>query len=144
MSPEKEKEILIDIMKDFVSEDIRGYVIESNYGGGWGVLHYLPDNILLSISYSGIYGVSISSVLKPDRIHGTGYVLFPEDPLYPQSSKKVCIPELCRKSVILLSRDIKKPEFPWVLERSMRDHMYDGPEEYFEKRCKNTNHYELS
>lgn len=144
MSPEKEMEMLIDIMKDFVSEDIRGYVIESNYGSGWGLLHYLPDNILLSISYSGIYGVSISSVLKPDRIHGTGYALFPEDPLYPQSSKKACIPELCKHSMILLSRDIKKPEFPWVQEKTMRDHMYKDPAEYFEKSCANTKYYQLT
>lgn len=142
MTYENEKKYLVTHLKDLMDDQTRAYLLEPEFGGFWGLLFHEPDGVMLSASFDGVDGLRISSSLKPDKVHGTGYVLYKEDPL----SDELNIPsisELSQRAMSCLYADIARYGDPmWKLmypdsyqQDLAKKDMYSGPEEYFELRC---------
>ena len=60
------------LLESLISDDVDAYLYDST-DSAWGLIYHKPSNVIMTIGYDGVNGISLSSCLKPNTWHGTGY-----------------------------------------------------------------------
>lgn len=128
----KQRAHLQKLLESFVSDEVDAYLYDSP-DSAWGIIYYRPTNTIMSIGYEGVNGISLSSCLKPNKWHGTGYqCLEPGLRWITEDDLK----EACHKATVLLAKDVmakretKTPDI--CMSSDLQKHMYRDLDEYFE------------
>lgn len=141
MTYEREKEKLIDGLRTIKQNGTDVYLIENKTTQSvWGLVLYEPSNTLLSISYNGIWGYSTSSIVKPTREHGTGFMLVSNSDFrgaYMSNTAFNDIPEIAEMAERLLMNDIRAKHV-FITKETLAIYKYKNLQEYIDKWCKNT------
>lgn len=133
----KQKVHLQELLESLISDDVDAFL----YGGtdsAWGLIYDKPSNTIMVISYDGVYGIALSSCLKPNRWHGTGYKCLEAGLCW---ISKEDLKEACQLAMVLLVQGIlshKNTETPGIcMMGDLQKHMYRDLDEYFEIRWPN-------
>lgn len=138
MTYEREKERLVEGLKTIKRNDADVYLVENKTTQSvWGLVLYKPSNTLLSISYSGIWGYTTCSVVKPTCEHGTGFLLVsgskPEDAYMPKTAFND-ISNIAEMAERLLMRDIRI-KYAVISDKTLAIYKYENLQEYIDKRA---------
>ena len=54
------------LLESLISDDVDAYLYDSR-DSAWGLIYHKPSNVIMTIGYDGVNGISLSSCLKPTR-----------------------------------------------------------------------------
>ena len=53
------------LLESLISDDVDAYLYDST-DSAWGLIYHKPTTEIMTISYDGVNGISLSSCLKPN------------------------------------------------------------------------------
>lgn len=68
----KMRQHLLEVAQSLVCDDVIIY-LRKEEDRSYGVLFHKPTSSVMSIGYEGVFGISLSSCVKPNKFCGTGY-----------------------------------------------------------------------
>ena len=105
------------LLESLISDDVDAYLYDSR-DSAWGLIYHKPTNAIMTISYDGVNGISLSSCLKPNKWHGTGY------PCLESGLRWITKDDLkaaFHQAQVLLAREREKNSFRSWAENAIED-----------------------
>lgn len=122
------------LLESLISDDVDAYLYDST-DSAWGLIYHKPTNTIMTIGYDGVNGISLSSCLKPNKWHGTGYQCLESGFRW---ITKEDLDAAFQRATVLLAKGImaeQKTNVPDIcLLSDILKHMYRDLDEYFESR----------
>lgn len=122
------------LLESLISDDVDAYLYDST-DSAWGLIYHKPTNTIMTIGYEGVNGISLSSCLKPNKWHGTGYQCLESGFRW---ITKEDLEAAFHKAKVLLAKDImahRETKVPGIcLPDDLQKHLYRDLDEYFETR----------
>jgi len=124
----KMRQHLLEVAQSLVCDDVVIY-LRKEEDRSYGVLFHKPTSSVMSIGYEGVFGISLSSCVKPNKFCGTGYRCLEDG--WSRISRKQ-LDEACEYGLHRLSCDMMRQTNGILLFSEVDRQRYTSLEEYFQ------------